>query len=379
MSKRRPKAPNDLADRYNAGEFATDRTDQDDPEQRLQYSNRSKNAESSKIAKTTAEREERAALLAAAAEEAGEAPLELLPVGRVVLVYSLFFEVEAAGADDGVVAEAKRYLCVVRKTLARTSDTQLVVGDLVRLRDINRTDAAGRAEAVIEQVLPRRTVLTRADSFKAQLQQPIVANADQMLIVAAVKFPPVKWGLIDRMIAAARSGGLVPIVCLNKVDLVDAKTADEPAETAEDDESVDPLAVLDYYLSMGLQTVRTSIEGGGVGLDLLREVLAGRTTVLAGHSGVGKSSLIRAVEPGLGDIRIGAISGYTGKGRHTTTSARRYPLPGGGAVVDTPGVKMFGLWGVTPERLIEFFPDVDAGTAPPWRRHSYDRILGTMN
>ena len=202
-----------------------------------------------------------------------------------------------------------------------------------------------------------------------------MANADQMLIVAAVTEPPVKWGLIDRMIAAARSGGLVPIVCLNKIDLIEPGEAGQPVETA-DDETVDPLAALDYYLSLGIQTLRTSVETA-LGLDELKGVLLDRTTVLAGHSGVGKSSLIAAVEPGL-DIRIGAISGYTGKGRHTTSSARRYPLAAGGTVVDTPGVKLFGLWGVTAERLIEFFPDVTADTAPPWRRQSYERILSTI-
>ena len=370
MAKRRKPPPNDLVSRYNAGEFASDRVDQDDADQRQHFSNRSKHAETDKIARTTVERGERAALLAAAAEEGGQ-PVEQLPTGSVMQVYSLFCDVES---PDG-----KRYLCVVRKTLTRSSDTRavVVVGDVVRMRDINRLDSAGRSEAVIEHVEPRRTVLTRTDSFKNQLQQPIVANADQMLIVAAVTEPPVKWGLIDRMIVAARSGGLVPIVCLNKVDLVGTVAAGEPIETAADDESLDPVAALSYYLALGIQTVQTSVETA-VGLDELRTLLVGRTTVLAGHSGVGKSSLIRVVDPALAHIRIGAISGYTGKGRHTTSSARHYPLNSGGAVVDTPGVKLFGLWGVTPDRLIEFFPDVDAGTAPPWRQVSYDRIRDTL-
>src|SRR6185312_6414173 len=102
-----------------------------------------------------------------------------------------------------------------------------------------------------------------------------------------------------------------------------------------------------------------------------------RTTVLAGHSGVGKSTLINAIEPAL-DLRIGAISNYTGKGRHTTTSARRYPLTIGGAVIDTPGVKMFGLWGVSRENLPEFYPDVAAGNAPPWRQENFERILESL-
>ena len=366
-SKKRKPRSNDLADQYRAGAFDADRMYEKDDEQKQTYSDRNKHAEANKIAKTTGEREERAALLAAAAEEAGDAPLEQLPTGEVTQVYSIFSQVESAGGQV--------YLCLVRKTLARVSETQLIVGDVVRVRDIGRLDSAGRTEAVIEHIAPRRTVLTRTDSFKGQLQQPIVANADQMLIVAAVLLPTVKWGLIDRMIVAARSGGLVPVVCLNKVDLAGDLKAAEPVDTA-DDETVDPMAALDYYLSLGIQTLKTSVEAG-VGLDELRDVLTGRTTVLAGHSGVGKSSLIMAVEPGL-DIRIGAISGYTGKGRHTTSSARRYPLRAGGAVVDTPGVKLFGLWDMTADRLMEFFPDVSADTAPPWRRQSYDRIAGTL-
>ena len=335
------------------------------------FSDRSKHAEANKIAKTTKERGERAALLAAAAEEAGEIALELLPAVMVTQVYSLFIDAEG---PDGTC-----YLCVVRKTLNRASETRVavVVGDQVRVRAIGTVDSAGRSEAVIEELLPRRTVLTRTDSFKNQLQQPVVANADQMLIVAAVRLPPVKWGLIDRMIVAARAGGLVPVVCLNKIDLVEANGPGEPVETAADDESVDPLAVLDYYRSLGVQTLRTSVDAA-VGLGELKDLLGGgRTTVLAGHSGVGKSSLINAVEPTL-DIRVGAISGYTGKGRHTTSSARRYPLTTGGAVVDTPGVKLFGLWGVTADRLVEFFPDVANDTAPPWRRQSYERIADTL-
>ena len=366
-SKRRKPRSNQLADQYRDGAFDADRLYEKDDEQKQTYSDRNKHAEANKIAKTTGEREERAALLAAAAEEAGDAPLEQLPTGEVTQVYSMFSQVESAAGQV--------YLCVVRKTLIRTSETHLIVGDVVRVRDIGRLDSTGRTEAVIEHVEPRRTVLTRTDSFKGVNQQPIVANAEQMLIVAAVTEPPVKWGLVDRMIVAARSGGLVPIVCLNKVDLVADVTGSEPVETA-DDETVDPLVALDHYLSIGVQTLRTSVETK-VGLGELAAALAGHTTVLAGHSGVGKSSLIMAVEPGL-DIRIGAISGYTGKGRHTTTSARRYPLKAGGLVIDTPGVKMFGLWGVTAERLIEFFPDVEAGTAPPWRKQSYERILSTL-
>jgi len=105
---------------------------------------------------------------------------------------------------------------------------------------------------------------------------------------------------------------------------------------------------------MGVKTLITSVNAA-IGLNELRELLINKDTVLAGHSGVGKSTLINAIEPSL-DLRTGAISNYTGKGRHTTTSARRYPLSSGGAVVDTPGVKMFGLWHVTRENPPRLLP-----------------------
>jgi ribosome biogenesis GTPase len=134
--------------------------------------------------------------------------------------------------------------------------------------------------------------------------------------------------------------------------------------------------VLEHYRKLGITTLQTSVTQR-LHADALRALLGDRVTVLAGHSGVGKSSLIHSIQPTL-DIRIGATSGYTGKGRHTTTFARRYELDFGGYVIDTPGVKLFGLWDVTRDSLIEFFPDVSDDTAPPWRRESYLRILQSL-
>jgi ribosome biogenesis GTPase / thiamine phosphate phosphatase len=296
-----------------------------------------------------------------------------------VQVFSRYSEVQ----HDG-----KTYLCVTRKTLTKVSNTQLVVGDLVRFRDVTNRDESGKAggdpdappEGVIEQIAPRKTILTRADSFKAISGHPIVANAQQMLIVASLRQPKVKWGLVDRMIVAAKSGGLEPIICLNKIDLAAESPSTEASASDEGEAGVDVLAfatdVLAHYGSMGIRSVKTSVEGK-IGLDELREVLRGKVTVLSGHSGVGKSSLVRAIQPSL-DLRVGEVSRYTDKGRHTTTSARRYVLDIGGSVIDTPGVKLFGLWDVTRENLPQYFPDVEDGTAPQWRRESYDRILASL-
>jgi len=304
------------------------------------FGDRSKHAQQRKT--------ERTAVIRAAAEEIS-GNIQSLPLGQVVQVYSLYYQVSSTLGDR---------LCVTRKTLSKLADTAIVVGDEVRFRDGKPGD-----EAVIEQVLPRRTVLTRTDSFKNRTQHPIVANAERMLIVASIVQPDVKWGLIDRMIVAAQSGGLKPMVCLNKIDLAD----DELAAAQE---------VMNYYATLGIATCQTS-AAGGKGLDELRNFLRDKTTVLAGHSGVGKSSLIAAIQPGM-DIRIGEISHFTAKGRHTTTGARRYNLDLPAAVIDTPGVKHFGLWGVTRDNLIGYFSDVQNNTAPAWRRESYQRIADSM-
>jgi ribosome biogenesis GTPase len=363
MSQKRRKPrdkQDDLADRYRAGEFAPERVQEADEEIGERFSARSKHAQENKTARTA---------LLRAEEPANLADLQTLPIGQVTQVYSLFCEVEYAG---------KVYLCVVRKTLTKVSLTQMVVGDYVRFRDTGSVDESGRGEAVIEQVLPRKTILTRTESFKGVNQHPIVANAQQMLIVASAKRPAVKWGLIDRMIVAARSGGLAPIICLNKIDLLESPEIDREItrDEAADDETIDPRAALAHYSSLGIKILQTSIDPPR-GLDELREALRDQVTVLSGHSGVGKSSLIRAIQPDL-DIRIGEISHFTAKGKHTTTSARRYRLDFGGVVIDTPGVKRFGLWGVSRDNLIDFFPDVANETAPLWRVQSYQRLAASL-
>jgi ribosome small subunit-dependent GTPase A len=355
MSKRR-KGPRekDLTGRFLSGDYDEDRVDSVQ-----KFGARSgKQAQQDKIVRT--------ALLRADKEGAAE-DLELLPIGEVRQVFSLFAEIEHEGV---------RTLCVVSKTTGKLMATGMVVGDRVRFRKIDapaeeRLATGDRPEGVVEQVLPRATVLTRADSFKAITAHPIVANAEQMLVVVSLRLPDVKWGLVDRMIVAARAGGLKPLICLNKIDLA---TGPEGTELPKD--LVAARAVLDHYRGLGVPSFEASVTRD-LGLNELRDVLVGKTTVLAGHSGVGKSSLVRAVQPHL-DLRVGAISGYTNKGRHTTTSARHYPLNFGGAVIDTPGVKLFGLWGVTRENLDDFFPDVADGSAPDWRKESYKRLLESL-
>ena len=456
MPRRRNKPrTDDLTRRYKAGAFGAPEGERDAgldvaAAGREDFGQRSKHQQKNKTAATALKR----------AEDRPDR-FAHLPAGRVVQVFSLYIEVGDVEQVRGAECEAREgvdgedgsrsadpalrtphpalptYLCTIRKTLSRARDTQVCVNDRVRVLATGGTgtDVAGRKlpEGVIEQIEPRRTVLTRADSFKGRNEHPVVANADQLLVVVARSHPRPKWGLVDRLIVAARAGGLEPVVCLNKVDLdddtgvgaehvrpdyVDAYDEDDlfgdlarlvapsaatartltDAEIAGDADPAAPpparvtvprpapLDALAHYESVGVRTLRTSAETG-VGIDDLRAALAGRTTVLAGHSGVGKSSLIRAafdtvdLPSDLTGLRVSEVSGVTNKGMHTTTGGRVYPLgddPADGSVVDTPGVKVFGLWRVAPDDLDQHYPDVANGTAPPWRRASYDRLRESL-
>src|SRR5829696_7985960 len=218
----------DLTARYFSGGLDEDRLEAGE-----RFGDRSKNFQQRKTERTAISR---------AAEEEAAPDIELLPVGDVIQVHSLFSEVEF---------ENQVWLCVVRRTLTKVAAGFLVVGDRVRFRDTAMVDEQGRPEGVIEQILPRRTLLTRADSFKAVEAQPIVANADQMLIVAALAEPWPKWGLIDRMLVAARAGGLAPVLCLNKADLAETKGGQKQLESA--------LAAVAHYASIRVPTIQTSV------------------------------------------------------------------------------------------------------------------------
>ena len=348
--RRKPPREKDLTSRFlDGGGDGHGDADTDRLQSQQRFSHRSKHAQQNKMEQT--------ALFRAGEQSADR---DNLPIGQVMQVYSRYCEVDHPTGQR---------LCVTRKTLSKLAATSIVVGDFVRFRDSPTLDELGRREAVIEQVMPRQTILTRADSFQARSQHPIVANAQQMLIVASLARPMVKWGLVDRMLIAAQNGGLTPLLCLNKIDL---GSADEKSRT----EYAMAQEVMRHYQSLGIATFLTSAEQRE-SIEPVARALAGKTTVLAGHSGVGKSAIISAIQPGL-DIRIGEISNFNDKGRHTTTSARRYPLDIGGYVIDTPGVKLFGLWGVNAKNLEDFFPDVRQGTAPQWRVESYKRIEASL-
>jgi ribosome biogenesis GTPase len=190
---------------------------------------------------------------------------------------------------------------------------------------------------MIERVEPRHGVLTRASR---RPEHVLVANVDQLVIVMSLVEPDLMPHLIDRYTAAALAGGLAPVLCLNKVDLADPV-------------ALQPL--VGAYSQLGVPTVLTSARTG-YGIGRLRELLRGRATVFSGQSGVGKSSLLNAVQPDLA-LRVKSVSEVTQKGQHTTTTAELIKLEFGGWVVDTPGVRQLQLWAVRPEEVEGFFPE----------------------
>jgi len=195
----------------------------------------------------------------------------------------------------------------------------------------------------IEQILPRRTALSRADPHNPHLERVIAANVDVVVNVVSLKTPPLRPGLIDRYLIAIGKSGAEPLICANKVDLLISP------------EELDPLRP---YQDAGIPVILCS-AATGAGLDSLSAALAGKLCVFAGHSGVGKSSLLNALDPRL-DIATGTVSEGNEKGRHTTTSSALYRLPNGATVIDTPGIREFGLWDVAPADLRRYYQEFGA-------------------
>lgn len=193
----------------------------------------------------------------------------------------------------------------------------------------------------IVEMLPRRSQISRRSAGRKPVEQVIAANVDQMICVLAAANPPPRWGLLDRYLVEAELSSVQPILCITKMDLADQRALE---------------ADLLLYSSLGYSIVRTS-AATGQGIDALREHLLGKLSVLVGKSGVGKTSLLNAIEPELG-LRVGQLSASTGKGQHTTTQIQLIPLQLGGGLIDTPGVREFGLFEVEPREVICGFPEV---------------------
>ncbi len=215
----------------------------------------------------------------------------------------------------------------------------VVVGDWVRVvGDVSGDDGS---LARIVEVTERTSTLRRTADDDDPVERVIVSNADQLVVVTALADPEPRPRLIDRALVAAYDEGMAPLLCLTKADLRDPET------------------LLSTYRSLGVPWVVT--QRGGE-LDAVRDRLRGRTSVLVGHSGVGKSTLVNALVPDA-HRSVGVVNAVTGRGRHTSTSAYLLELPDGdGWIIDTPGIRSFGLAHVRPEKLIEAFPDLDEMT-----------------
>lgn len=268
-------------------------------------------------------------------QNGGDQSNELAVSGRQGLV------IEVSTGLCRVSVDGETILCAIRGSLTAhdTGFSNVVaVGDQVVIRE----ERPG--QGVVEAVQPRQSAIARPDPFRQHLRQVIAANVDQLLIVAAWRQPNVWPELIDRYLIAAQRGGVAAVLCINKIDL-----AGPPHEIEQ---------VAGPYRMAGLSVLLTS-AATGAGLGDLRAQLSGRITVLAGLSGVGKSSLLSAIEPGF-HLRTGEVNEERGQGRHTTSQAVMLPFGADGYVIDTPGIREFGLYGLRRADLIGFYPEFAA-------------------
>ncbi len=262
-------------------------------------------------------------------------PLSALQPGRVITSTGSWYEVDVAG--ERVQARIRGRF----RQAEATTTNPIAVGDRVLVS--REEDGNG----VIEEILPRTTQLSRrAPGRRVGIEAVIAANVDRAWCVQSAQMPGLNPGLVDRFLVTAARDKIPAGIIVNKVDLLDAFDSDEvPVEAFE--------WFCDLYHGLGYPVVATSAESGH-GLDALRAALQDETSVISGASGVGKSSLLNAVAPGL-SVRTGEVSARTRKGKHTTTHAALFPLPFGGYLVDTPGIREFGVTGLEPHDLGHYF------------------------
>ena len=230
--------------------------------------------------------------------------------------------------------EGREIDCVIPPDIARRQRSALAVGDRVIAEQ-----ADGGVWRLV-RILPRRTVLSRSDPLQPHLERLIAANIDLVVHVVSVKSPPLRPRLIDRFLIAIQRGGAEAAICVNKIDLL-----------SDRQDALQPLRV---YEELHVPLIACSTRSGE-GLDALRALLEGKTSALVGHSGVGKSSILNAL-----DARLQLVTGdlhKRGSGRHTTSASTLFDLGDDTYVIDTPGIREFGLWDLTPESLRESFAE----------------------
>lgn len=238
--------------------------------------------------------------------------------------------INVASARCRVFRDGREFDCIVPPEIAARQKSALAVGDRVLLDDTSPPR--------LREILPRRTLLSRPDPANPHRERLIAANIDVVVNVVSMKSPPLRPRLIDRFLIAIQRGGAQPMIVVNKADL----GAD--------------LTPLRVYEELGVPLIACSAKTGE-GLDALREALSGKMSAFVGHSGVGKSSLLNALDEKL-RIATGDLH-RRGTGRHTTTSSTLHDLGGGTLIIDTPGIREFGLWDLTPRALRQSFPEFD--------------------
>ncbi|EMH1772344.1 small ribosomal subunit biogenesis GTPase RsgA [Proteus mirabilis] len=297
--------------------------------------------------------------------------------GLVISRFGQHADIEAA---DGSITR-----CNIRRTIS-----SLVTGDKVVWRPALQTQENVRVNGIVEAVHERTSVLTRPDYYDGI--KPIAANIDQIIIVSAI-LPELSLNIIDRYLVACETLNIEPLIVLNKVDMLDAESRAMVSEWMQ------------IYKDIGYRVLEVS-SYTKEGLEALTQALIGRISIFAGQSGVGKSSLLNTLLPTMEEsILVNQVSDNSGLGQHTTTASRLYHFPLGGDVIDSPGVREFGLWHLTPEQVtkgfIEFRPflggckfrdckhnddpgcliteAVDKGEIAPTRFENYHRILESMS
>ena len=246
--------------------------------------------------------------------------------------------VRATGSWYDVLHDGETVRCRIRGRLRLKgvrSTNPVVVGDEVACE----ADEGG--DYVIADILPRRNYVIRRASNLSKESHIIAANVDQALLMASLRSPETPTEFVDRFLVTCEAYKVPVTILLSKLDLQDAEAVAEFRAV---------------YEGAGYRVLEVSVREGR-GVEEVRELLAGRTTLVSGNSGVGKSTLLQAIDPSL-DIRTGEISESHHKGRHTTTFSTMYPLAGGGAVIDTPGIKGFGLIDIDEAELWHYFPEM---------------------
>ncbi len=250
-----------------------------------------------------------------------------------------------------VSCDQKNYVCTLKGSLKQDKNR---IKNLVAVGDFVRFEEKGECQGSIAKVMPRHSVLSRADNLSRNKEQLIAVNIDQVLITASVVAPALKPFLVDRYIIAAQKGHMEPVILINKVDLLESPPKDIDLEKLEQEKALFDDFV-QAYRALHFKVIPISIATGE-GIEELKIAMHQKTSVFSGQSGVGKSSLINLITGTA--LATGEVVQKTNKGSHTTTTTHLVPLEEGGFCIDTPGIKSFGIWELQSDEVASYFPEI---------------------